>query len=1342
MDRYHLNFLLIDPCPLAGTQFVEYAGRLEQTAVQLFSVEGLSAEGFTPAPNAVVYAWQVGEEAANGAALARLRQYFGSVPLVVSTKPEGLTAVAQLKHIHSYILHPYVGDDVERLVEQIHQREVSKRANDLHPLLAEMVSNPDEPITLQTVVDLLVDRFHYAAVVCHVMTESGYLICCNHAGIATHEALLSLQKFSISEGVVGKAAQTGEIQAIDDLTHVTYQFTEMVACENVTSIISIPLKLRQDVLGVISCFTRHLNHFTSSETDFLIEVANLSVLELNNARQRLQWQKEDKAVRELISVHNLQDAIYRVVDNALSIAEASGASACFYSSDQGHFLGNYQKSKGIRGGIIDWSGRNAEWTQLQQIILTEGVFSVSSIPAWSQFPGIREALHKHRIESFIGLRLRGDELNVGVLFLFYHWPHPYTKLGREHMDKHTVNIYAGMAATVIERMYHQERQAKELGLIRRWAEVTGTGLPMQGVENTFWVNLLERILMVTGGERGAVCLQTEPNEWQIYAKGMPEQYVQSQIQSDDLSLERMAMKSKKPLVSCDLQVVTSKGQQHTLCDKQGTVYKLQASPNILIPRSRLVAPVQQDQRCTGLIILESKQPNTFNRYDADFLHNFTQHIGIALGYDTVMRGLGQSSQNFPVVQLIRSDLERMLDELRVIIDCDIATLFRYSPYWEMFQQPISSGKLLYPNKAFGFNTEALQKVLLRSSFGKFVTDLNLIRQAFPLFVDREKIQSACAIGLHNECNEPIGVLVLHCRSKGEPSRVAHTYIRQFMSKMESLINQAYLFPKIVEILRQSFKFDAVRLHLYKQKEDKWSLPVTAGTIYRVLKWNLQDTGGVIKYAMSVLNGGGKPYRFVNNAQNDSALTKGGFIDRENIRSGGYVILEVRDEVVGILFVNWRDAHTWTEAEKNALLIFAKQAAMGIYNRRLVAQLKEEGVSSNWMQSTVGAIIKAGLNQQAALDAILEQALVITQAHFGVIRLLDEKDPNWVNTVAVTGIKGDEKAWFAEHGRVPLEGKGISLLALRENRRQFVPDVHVRPYVKHYVDAADGGTRSEIAVVLRHMLTGDRIGVIDVEHSEVGGFSQQALKQLITFAEVASIVLYNIGKDADLSKTKEEMAQIESFAWLGMFGSNWWHTACQKSAAIRACLEMLKDCVVTNNEALQHVSDIEELVDKIDAIPEEGWLPHDLAVEPEPLLIDKQIKTAVSECCLPYPHVRIQWDLQSPDTLVAVYEKLLREAIKNLVANAIRAMHREGQLTIQTRVKDKSVYISLQDTGTGIPDYILPYLFKRRVLKEDRPHGAGIGAYMAGFIFRRHRGRISVTKSDGSGTHLEIVLPTV
>ncbi|MCA9998591.1 MAG: sensor histidine kinase, partial [Anaerolineales bacterium] len=103
---------------------------------------------------------------------------------------------------------------------------------------------------------------------------------------------------------------------------------------------------------------------------------------------------------------------------------------------------------------------------------------------------------------------------------------------------------------------------------------------------------------------------------------------------------------------------------------------------------------------------------------------------------------------------------------------------------------------------------------------------------------------------------------------------------------------------------------------------------------------------------------------------------------------------------------------------------------------------------------------------------------------------------------------------------------------------------------------------------------------------------------------------------------------------------------------------------------------------------------------------------------------------------------LREAIKNLVANAIRAMHREGQLTIQTRVKDKSVYISLQDTGTGIPDYILPYLFKRRVLKEDRPHGAGIGAYMAGFIFRRHRGRISVTKSDGSGTHLEIVLPTV
>lgn len=371
-----------------------------------------------------------------------------------------------------------------------------------------------------------------------------------------------------------------------------------------------------------------------------------------------------------------------------------------------------------------------------------------------------------------------------------------------------------MAATVIERMYHQERQAKELSLIRRWAEVTGTGLPMQGVENTFWVNLLERILAVTGGERRAVCLQIGTNQWQIYTKGMPEKYVEAQIESSHLSLERMAMKSKKPLFSCNLQMVESRGQDYTLCDQQGTLYTLHSSPDISVPCSRLVAPVQQDHHCTGLIILESNQPNTFNRYDADFLHNFTQHVGIALGYDTVMRGLGQSSQNFPVVQLIRSDLERMLDELRKSIDCDVATLFRYSPYWEMFQQPTSSGKLLYPNKAFGFHSNALQNVLLQSGSRKFITDLNLIRRAFPLFINREKIQSACAISLHNKHHEPIGVLVLHCRSRRDLNLVARTYIRQAVSKMEDLINQAYLFPEIVEILRQSFKFDAVRLHLY------------------------------------------------------------------------------------------------------------------------------------------------------------------------------------------------------------------------------------------------------------------------------------------------------------------------------------------------------------------------------------------------------------------------------------------------------------------------------------------------------------------------------------------------
>lgn len=1343
MDRYHLNFLLVDPCPLAGMQFKQYADRLEQTAVQLFSTQGLSEEGFTPPPNAVVYAWQTDGGAANEAELGLLRQYFTNIPLVVSTKPEGLTAVAQLKNIHSYILHPYVGDDVERLVEQIHQREVSKRANDLHPLLAEMVTNPDEPITLQRLTDLLVNRFGYDIAMCHIINEFDFLDRHNYGGIVANEAILATNKLRLGEGVVGEVALTGKAQAIYDLsTHANFQATELIAYEGVTSMFAVPLKLRQDVLGVLSCFTRSAHQFTLPEMAFLTELANLATLEWNNTQQRKRWQALENGGRDLMSVQQLRDAIRLTVENALEIAEASGTNACFYSADQGRFLVTHKKGKGLGRNLVDWAGKNAEWRQLLEKIFAGETLLVPNVADWPDFPLIQRQAQRYGIRSLIGLPLRGDELDVGILFIFYRRMHPYAAMGKDHASKHPLNIYAEMAALVIERAYHEERQMQETSMVQKWTEMTSTGLPMQGVESGFWISLMDHVLSVTGAERGAMCLRTAGGGWRYYNRHVPKVYIESQVEFNGRSLEKMAAESKESLVLSDLQIVSSSKTLHTMQDAEGRLSELVVCPNVKLPKSRLVAPVRRGRQLIGLIILESLQPHTFNRYDKGLLNNLAQHIGIAVSYDTLMRELGQSAQRFPVIHLIRPDLTQTLDSIRRTTRCDIATLFLYSPYWETFQLPMSSGALRFSNTAFGFDPKKLQALFDAETADGFINDMELIRPAFPLFMKREEIRSACAISLRNGRCEPIGILILHCRAEQQPNPYEQQAIRTAAAHMEALIKRAYFFPRLVEILRDAFEFDLVRLHLFKQKESKWSSPMTAGTVHDNQKWYCRGCDGPINHAMEAAANGEKPYRFVNNVDSDPVLTTGGFTKRESIRSGGYVLLEVEEEIVGILFVNWRRPHAWTEAEKNAVLIFAKQAALGIYNRRLVTQLKEEGVSANWIQRIVGAVIKAGFNQKAALDAILEQAIAITQAHFGVIRLVDENDPDWVNTVAVDGIKGDETDWYHQHGRVRRGDKGISLLAMRQNRRLFVRDVQDAEYADEYVEAAAGNTRSEMAVVLRHTQTGEPIGVIDVEHPEQGGFTLQALERLTTFAEVASIVLHNIKKHADLTKAKEEMAHIESLAWRGMFGSNWWHTACQKTSSIKALLLPLQRRFADDAGVTRQLNKIQELVSKIEKIPEAGWIPHELEVEPEPMLLDRLVKTAVSDATRSHRHVHLTWELNSPAALIAVHEKLFCQAIKHLIENAIRAMDRRGQITISTTTNGKNASIDLIDTGPGIPGNIRHFYLHQRIPQIAGPQGTGLGGYIANFVFGRYKGKAAIVRSDHTGTHIKISIPVI
>jgi len=100
---------------------------------------------------------------------------------------------------------------------------------------------------------------------------------------------------------------------------------------------------------------------------------------------------------------------------------------------------------------------------------------------------------------------------------------------------------------------------------------------------------------------------------------------------------------------------------------------------------------------------------------------------------------------------------------------------------------------------------------------------------------------------------------------------------------------------------------------------------------------------------------------------------------------------------------------------------------------------------------------------------------------------------------------------------------------------------------------------------------------------------------------------------------------------------------------------------------------------------------------------------------------------------------IKQVLVNLIKNAMQAMTRGGTLTATTGQTTDAVWISVADTGGGIPQEQLNDVFKPFYTTKKK--GTGLGLMIVERIVRQHGGRISVSSTVGQGTTFQIWLPT-
>ncbi|MDE6876152.1 MAG: two-component sensor histidine kinase [Lachnospiraceae bacterium] len=113
-------------------------------------------------------------------------------------------------------------------------------------------------------------------------------------------------------------------------------------------------------------------------------------------------------------------------------------------------------------------------------------------------------------------------------------------------------------------------------------------------------------------------------------------------------------------------------------------------------------------------------------------------------------------------------------------------------------------------------------------------------------------------------------------------------------------------------------------------------------------------------------------------------------------------------------------------------------------------------------------------------------------------------------------------------------------------------------------------------------------------------------------------------------------------------------------------------------------------------------------------------------------------------LAEVDEVKLSLAVSNLIENAVKYNVEEGNIRVSLNADHKYFYISVSDTGIGIPEAAQPFIFDRfyRVDKarSRETGGTGLGLAIAKSVVLRHKGVIKVYSRENEGTTFTVRIP--
>jgi signal transduction histidine kinase len=116
------------------------------------------------------------------------------------------------------------------------------------------------------------------------------------------------------------------------------------------------------------------------------------------------------------------------------------------------------------------------------------------------------------------------------------------------------------------------------------------------------------------------------------------------------------------------------------------------------------------------------------------------------------------------------------------------------------------------------------------------------------------------------------------------------------------------------------------------------------------------------------------------------------------------------------------------------------------------------------------------------------------------------------------------------------------------------------------------------------------------------------------------------------------------------------------------------------------------------------------------------------------------DFQNGAPMVLGNEGELTQVFTSIIVNALDAMEDHGTLAFATGTNENNVFIRIQDTGPGIPSFLINRIFDPFFTTKSEKGGTGLGLSIVDKIIKENKWGIDVTSEERRGATFTITLP--